>query len=72
MSGDTVSSWKEKVPEIIAGYSPCDVWNIDETGCFWHALPEKGFGVRGQECKGGKQSKLRVTIAFIVNAAGHS
>ena len=25
-----------------------------------------------KECKGGKKSKLRVTIAFIVNAAGGS
>ena len=28
------------------------------------------FGQKAQQCKGGKQSKLRVTIAFIVNAAG--
>jgi len=48
------------------------VWNLDETGCFWHALPEKGFGEKGKECKGGKKAKQRVTIAFIVNATGES
>ena len=46
VSGTTISSWKERLPEIIAGYTPRDVWNIDETGCFWCALPEKGFGRR--------------------------
>ena len=72
VSGDTISSWKERLPEIIAGYAPRDIWNIDETGCFWRALPEKGFGRKGQECKGGKKSKHRATIAFVVNAAGQS
>ena len=72
VSGTTISSWKERLPEIIAGYTPRDVWNIDETGCFWRALPEKGFGKKGQECKGGKKSRHRATIAFVVNAAGQS
>ena len=72
VSGDTISSWRERLPEIVDSYSPSDVWNIDETGCFWRALPEKGFGRKGQECKGGKKAKHRATIAFIVNAAGQS
>ena len=36
----------------------------------WKALPTKGFGQKAQQFKGGKQSKLRVTIDFIVNATG--
>ena len=70
--GETVSSWKERLPEIVVGYEAKDVWNLDETGCFWRALPEKGFGEKGKECKGGKKAKQRVTIAFIVNATGES
>ena len=70
--GETVSSWKERLPEIIDGYDAKDVWNLDETGCYWRALPEKGFGEKGKEYKGGKKAKQRVTIAFIVNAAGES
>ena len=57
VSGTTISSWKERLPEVIAGYTPRDVWNIDKIGCFWRTLPEKGFGKKGQECKGGKKSK---------------
>ena len=35
---------------------------MDETGCFFKALPEKA--------RGGKKSKTRLTIAFFVSAAG--
>ena len=70
VSGDTVTSWKERLPEIIEGYAKEDVYNLDETGCFWRALPTRGFGERGKKCKGGKKSKHRFTIAFLVNAAG--
>ena len=62
----------EKGYHIVEGYNTEDIWNIDETGCFWKALPDKGLGQVKKECKGGKESKLRVTIAFIVNAAGGS
>ena len=72
VSGATVDSWKERLPHILEGYSPEDIWNLDETGCFWRALPDKGFGQRTKECKGGKKSKQRMTVTFIVNAAGAS
>ena len=70
VAGETITSWKERIPELLRGYSAENVWNIDETGCFWRALPEHGFGRKGSECKGGKKSKQRLTIAFMVNAAG--
>ena len=56
-SGDvqlsTVDSWKERLPEIVQGYKKEDILNMDETGIFWRALPDKGFGERGKACKGG-------------------
>ena len=72
VSGATVDSWKERLPDIVHGYSADDIWNLDETGCFWRALPDKGFNQRAKDCKGGKQSKQRITVTFIVNAAGAS
>ena len=66
----TTQSWKERLPEILEGYSEENIFNMDETGCFWQALPEKGFAKKGETCKGGKKSKLRITIAFFVNACG--
>ena len=61
--------------EILAGYSKEDIWNLDEIGCFWKALSTKGFcekahQCKAHQCKGRKKSKLQVTVAFIVNAAG--
>ena len=41
---DTEESWKERLPEILQGYKAEDIWNVDETGCFWKALPDKGLG----------------------------
>ena len=65
-------SWKERLPEIMQGYSSDDIWNLDESGVFWKALPDKGFGQKVKECKGGKRSKQRLTVTFIVNGAGKS
>ena len=67
VSGDTVTSWKERLPEILSGYSKPDIWNLDETGCFWKALPTKGFGQKAQQCKGGKQSNSQVTYTKLDN-----
>ena len=68
--GLTVDSWKERLPEILANYKMEDIYNIDETGCFWRTLPDKGFGTKALQCKGGKKSKTRVTVALIANATG--
>ena len=43
VSGETVSSWKERLPEIVGNYSNEDIWNLDESGVFWQALPDSGF-----------------------------
>ena len=70
VAGETVVSWRERIPELLHGYSAENVWNLDETGCFWRALPEHGFGTKASQCKGGKKAKQRFTIVFIANAAG--
>ena len=44
---------------------------MDETGCFFKALPEKGLAEKKSQARGGKKSKTRLTIiAFFVSAAG--
>ena len=56
--------------ELTRGYELADIWNLDETGCFFKALPEKGLAEKKSQARGGKKSKTRLTIAFFVNAAG--
>ena len=70
VSGDTVDSWKERLPEIVKDYDKENIWNMDEAGVFWQALPDRGFGQKGKQCIGGKKSKKRMTVAFFVSVAG--
>ena len=60
----TVSAWMERLVELTR------IWNMDETGRFFKALPEKGLAEEKSQVRGGKKSKTRLTIAFFVNAAG--
>ena len=71
VSEETVSSWKERLPSILSGYSPENVLNMDETGQFFRALPNRSLTEVSKQCIGGKKSKERITCAFFVNAAGH-
>ncbi|XP_065837915.1 tigger transposable element-derived protein 4-like [Oscarella lobularis] len=67
----TVESWVlERLPEIVSGYAACDVYNMDETGLLFRALPDKSLSVKGRDCAGGKKSKDRLTVALCVNALG--
>ncbi len=52
VSGPTLDSWKERLAEILNGYELDDIYNLDETGCFWRSLrvSEK----RGRNAKGAK------------------
>ena len=60
----------ERLPEICRGYKLEDIWNMDESGCFFRALPDRCLSEKGRRCKGGKHSKVRMTVAFIVSATG--
>jgi len=43
------------LPHIVEGYKEEDscILNLDETGCFWTALPEVSLGQKAKQCKGG-------------------
>ena len=70
VSQETLSSWDEHSRELMRGYESRNVWNIDETGQFWRALPDKSLSERRKRCRGGKNSKERATRAFFVRASG--
>ena len=46
VNAETLESWAERLPEIVKGYELKDIWNADETGLFWHALPDKSLSVK--------------------------
>ena len=54
VSDETVEGWRDRLESIMMGYKAEDVWNVDEMGCFYRALPDKSLSEKKKECKGGK------------------
>ena len=54
---ETVDAWLERIQELVRGYAPKDIWNMDETGVFFQALPNRGLADVRKKAKGGKRSK---------------
>ena len=45
---------------LMAGYKPENVWNMDETGQFWKALPDKSLSERGWQA-----SKAKINVGIL-------
>lgn len=43
-----VDSWQKRLEIILEGYQPEDIYNADETGVFFRAMPTKILVVRGE------------------------
>ena len=67
---DTIGSWMGKIPGILEGYQPKDIFNMDETGLFYCALPDKTLAVKHTDMSGCKKSKERLTASLCVNMEG--
>ena len=65
-----VTDWQEKLPSITEGYAPRDIYNMDESGVFYRQLPDRTLRIRGEDCKGGKKSKERLTAVLCCNMVG--
>ena len=61
---ETVSSWIERLQELTEGYSLENIWNMNESCCFFKALPDAGFVQKGKLVKGGKKSKTTLYNCF--------
>lgn len=67
----SAAAWRdEKFREIVASYSEDDIFNADETAFFYQMLPDKTMHFKGNSCKGGKQSKVRISVLLCCNATG--
>ena len=58
------------VVELIEDHAIKDIFNDDETGYFFKALPNTTFNLIGGKCIGGKQSKDRITVMLTASAMG--
>ena len=66
----SIDGWFERLKALVQGYKLEDIWNEDETGCFYRALSDKTLAEKRKECRGRKRSKERLTVAFFANATG--
>ena len=48
--------WMERLLELTKDYDPVDIWNMDEMGCFFKALSEKGLAEKKSQARGGKKN----------------
>ncbi|XP_055905882.1 tigger transposable element-derived protein 6-like [Eupeodes corollae] len=63
-------SFRSLIPTLVQNYAACDIFNADESGLFYKALPTSTLTQRGRNVHGFKSSKDRLTLLFICNATG--
>ena len=66
-----VADWAKRLPSITAGYAMADIYNADETGLYFRALPNRSMVLHDDPRKGIKTSKERITVLLACSAAGH-
>lgn len=66
-----VDDWIQRLPAIIQDYEPKNIFNTDETGLVFQALPSKTYALKREKCIGGKLSKQRITVLHCCNMLGH-
>jgi len=65
-----VADWGERLKTLCEGYAQRDIFNADETGLFYRALPTRLLVIKGDEAKGGNKSKDRITVLLACSAIG--
>ena len=58
------------LPTILSKYELKGIYNADEFGLFYQALPDKSLHYKSERCNGGKHSKVRLTGLDAGNATG--
>ena len=63
------AQWEETIlPILLTRHQLKDIFNADEFGLFYEALPLKFLHFRGKHCSGGKHRKARLTVMAASNA----
>jgi hypothetical protein len=70
VSKETVDDWVKRLPILTEGYRPEDIYNADETGLYFRALPSKSMVVNGHDTAGVKIAKDRITVLLCASATG--
>ena len=63
--------WTQEIlPGILKEYRPQDIFNADETGLYWRAIPDGTLTFKGVEAPGSKIAKDRMTLLLACNMDG--
>lgn len=65
-----VEDFRFRIPGITLGFQPKDIFNADETGLFYRALPTRSLIIRGENCNGGKFAKERLSVLLCASQTG--
>ena len=65
---EVVQECARRLKDKCEGYVLKDIFNADEIGLFFSPLPVRSFVIKGDECKGGKLSKDRLTVLLCASA----
>ena len=64
-------TWLETtLPTLLSNFALEDIYNADEFGLFYAALPKNSLHLSSESCKGGKFSKNRLTGLVAASATG--
>ena len=72
LSTEKVTSWMERINKLIEDCSLENIWNMDESGCFFKALPDKGLVEKGKQAKDGKKTGTTINCRFFANVAAEN
>lgn len=67
---EDVNRFKSRIPEFVEDYALENVFHCDETGLYYRALPDKTLAAKGENNKGTKVSKYRITVMFACSGSG--
>ncbi|KAL2082547.1 hypothetical protein ACEWY4_022365 [Coilia grayii] len=70
VDAQVVDDFKSRIAEMCQGYSAGNIFNTDETGVYFRALPDRTLAHKADDCKGGKVSKERLTVMFTCSMTG--
>ena len=63
--------WSSTVlPELLEKYSPCNIYNADETGIYYRAVPDGTLAFSTDKLSSSKKAKERVTALVACNMDG--
>ena len=69
VDNSTIEEWKNRLSIVIDGFNPNDIFNADETGRFYRAIPDRSLVLSKEECKGGKKSKETLTVLLYIQVS---